>query len=206
MPIPDDSIIQVTFRGLYAGQKILMVRHYTNFGVFPAGTVQANLQEVIDDVAAAGTLDIETAYRATLPPEYQLTEIRAQQILATRSAYTSQFPGAAVGTWATSALTGNRSSVITLRTPEAGRNQVANMKIGPAPDDSSVDGSLTVAYKAALAALGSKLVTTFTMANGVVVLAPVIFHRATNTKTVTGNFILNPFARVERRRTVGLGE
>jgi len=206
MPIADDSVIQVTFRGSYAGQRIMMVRHYTNFGVFPAGTIQANLQEVIDDVAAAGTLNIETSYRAALPPEYQLEEIRAQLIKPTRSAYTLQALAAAPGTWATSALTGNRSAVITLRTPDAGRDQVSNMHIGPSPDDSSVDGVLTVAYDTALSALASKLVTTFTMANGVVVLAPIIYHRAAGTKSVVNGFHINPYARVERRRTVGLGE
>jgi len=206
MPIPDNNIIQVTLRGLSMGQRILLVRTYVNFGAFPAGTIDDNLQDIIDEVAAGGNGDLQTPYLDALPPEFSLTEIRAQVISPIRSAYSSQLFVAAPGVWAGAATKPNGAAVITQRTAQAGRNQVANAHIGPLADNASVNGILTGAYKTALGALGSAMINEWGVGALPVTMVPVIFHRATTTYDDIENFAVNDYARVMRRRTVGLGE
>lgn len=207
MALKNDDIIQITFRGLCFGQRIIMTRPYLVSGDFPVGTTFAtDLDSICTAVAAGGVQDIMTPYLACLPAVYSLSEIRAQRVWPTRIAYRSIGFGGAVGTNAGAATVANDSACITLRTAFAGRKQVANMHIGPVPDTVSVAGLITAAYKVTLNVLGPKLVTSFVPVGSGSLLVPVIFHRATHDNDLVQQFILGDQSRVQRRRTVGVGE
>lgn len=207
MGLLNNDIVQISFRGLCFGQRIIMTRPYVISGDFPVGTsIGQDLESIIGAVAPAGVQDIATPYLACLPPQYSLTGIRAQRIWPTRVAYREDSIIGAVGTNAGAATVANDSACITLRTALSGRKQVANMHIGPVPDTVSVAGLITNAYKATLNPLGTKLVTSFVPPASGSLVVPVVYHRASHTFDLVQQFILGDQSRVQRRRTVGIGE
>lgn len=207
MPLAPDDVVRISFRGFCFNQRIILdLTYLTTVGV-PGQPTDTTLLSVLDAVQLAPT-DIRTAYLACLPPQYELTEIRAQRVFPTRDAYVSFFPAAGtVGTNANNATVSNDAAAITRRTPLAGRNQVSTLKIGPAPDAVSVAGRLTNAYGTLLATLAGLTITTVVDAASTAQLAPVI---ANKDGMVGARFLrsyrVGLFSRVNRRRTVGIGE
>lgn len=207
MPLAPDDLVRISFRGSCFGQRILMdLTYLTTVGV-PGQPTDETLLSVLNAVQLAPT-DIRTAYLACLPPQYELNEIRAQRIFPVRDAYVSFFPVAGtVGTNANNATVSNDAAAITRRTALSGRDQVSTLKIGPAPDAVSVAGRLTAVYGGLLAALAALTITTVVDAVSTAQLAPVISNR---THFVGARFLrsfrIGLFSRVNRRRTVGIGE
>lgn len=208
MALKNGDFVRVWTRGVCFGQRIILTHNYLIVGDFPvANSIATDLELILTAWAPAGVLDATTPYLACLPPQFSLQEIRAQLFSPTRSAYRSVlFVGGAPGTNAGAATVANDSGCITMRTEKAGRSQVANQHIGPAPDAASAAGVLTAAYTATLATLGSKLVQAFVPPTSGSLVVPVIFHRATATSDTINQFIIGPQSRVQRRRTVGIGE
>jgi hypothetical protein len=203
----NNDVVQVQWRGLCFGQRIIMNQHYHVTGDFPLlDSFFQDAQRIINAVRIGGVINVEAAYLACLPPEYRLFDVNVQRIRAARSAYFGEssavgFPG----TNADSATVANDSACITLRTQQAGRKQVANMHIGPVPDAVSVAGLLTAAYKVTLSALGTKLVVSGVPVGSGSLISPTIMHVAGGDDLVQ-QFHIGPQSRVQRRRTVGVGE
>lgn len=206
MGLLNNDIVQVQFRGNCFGQQIILNHNYGILGNWPVLTsVAQDLQSIITAVAAGGVQNIEASYLACLPPQYSLTEIRAQRITPIRSAYQSIALAGVIGTHASPATVANDAACITMRTVNAGRKQVANQHIGPVPDAVSAAGLLVGAYVVILSALGTKLVSAFAPPGSGSVVVPVIVHRGGPGPDTITNFIVGPQSRVQRRRTVGIG-
>lgn len=207
MPVEPDNTIKVTFRGRCFGQQIIMDLSYVCTVGPAAVSTEQELLNIADAVQVAPT-DIRTAYLACLPPEYTLDEIRAQVLFPQRSAYSSYFPIAGTaGTNANSATVSNDAAAITRRTAAAGRSQISTLKIGPAPDAVSTAGVLTNGYRTLLATLATRtlsLVTTVSTGQyrPIILSAPVFAP----SPRFLSSFRIGIFSRVNRRRTVGLGE
>lgn len=206
MGLLNNDIVQITWRGSCFGQRILLTHHYKILGDYNAATsIAQDLDDITNNIHPLGANDKTTVYLACLPPQYNLIEIRAQRIRASRSAYRAQgnaFPG----THASPATVANDSACVTLRTENAGRSQVSNKHIGPIPDAVSAAGVLTPAYKLLLSSLGSALVTAFAPVGSGSIVTPVVFNRTLLTSDVLNTYIVGEQSRVQRRRTVGLGE
>lgn len=202
----DQDIVQVNWFGSCFGQRIILDTTYLVLGNFPVGdSFFQDAQRIVNLVTAGGAIDVQTAYLAALPPQYSLEEIRVQKINGVRSAYFSNGFVATVGTNANAATVANDAACITLRTQKAGRNQVANKHIGPAPDAVSAAGLLVNAYKTVLTALGGKLVISGIPVGSGSIIAPTIYHRAAGTNDLVQQFLIGQQSRVQRRRTVGVG-
>lgn len=207
MGLLNNDVVQVTWRGECFGQRILLTHNYLILGDYNAATsVTQDLTDILNQVKAAGAFDVTTSYLACLAPDYTLHFMRAQRIKAIRSSYVEQVVAALPGTWAGAATVANDSAALTLRTASAGRSQRATKHIGPIADNASAAGLIVVGMGPKLTALGNKLIQAFAPAGSGSVVTPIIYHRGTGTFDVTDRFILGDQSRVQRRRTVGLGE
>lgn len=207
MPLEPDQIVQIQWRGSCFGQRIRMDLNYVVTVGVPGQPTDVTLLTILDAVQLAPT-DIRTAYLACLPPQYNLDEITAQVVFPTRSAYVSFFPAAGtVGTNVNAASVSNDAAAITRRTMASGRNQVSTLKIGPAPDAVSVAGRLTPAYTALLASLAALTVTNVIDAASTAQMSPVIINKeGIYNGRLLRSWRVGIFSRVNRRRTVGIGE
>lgn len=205
------DILQLTFLGRYAGQRIMLTHHYRLDAVTAftdASLVQLGLLDEVRAGAGGGNV-IEGSYLACLPAQYTLEKIRAQTIALQRLVPT-EVARNVNGTHGDDTETGNQAVVITLRTAVAGRSQVSNKHIGPIPQAVTVqdDGLLTVAYKTLATTLASNLnVQINNVATGAV-FSPVIYHRTGDGPNYSKilSYLTQPNIRVMRRRTVGVGE
>lgn len=208
MPVLVGDSVELQWIGSCFAQTIRMNLTYRCAVQNVGRTTGQTLQELLTTVNGAGANAITPQYLACLPPQYSLLETRAQVIRPTRSAYTSQvFVGGTPGTHASPATVANDSAAVTRRTALAGRRQVSTLKVGPVPDAVSAAGLLVAAYKVLLEAFAGR--TTITILNpvGTEQFIPTIL-------TATGfpdgrdleTFRIGDQSRVQRRRTVGLGE
>lgn len=201
-----DNVL-VSWRGLCFGQRIILTNWYTVVGdLNPLTTTAQDLANILNVIAPAGADDKTTRYLACLPPQYSLTEMRAQLISPQRSAYVPVAFAATPGTNANAATVANDSAAITIRTPFAGRNFRGTKHIGPIPDGASANGLLTPAFRVLLSNLGTALIEAITPAGAGGFLANVVYNQGTQVGTFTTNFLLGDQSRVIRRRTVGVGE
>ena len=207
MPVLPDDAIRIQFRGRCFGQQIIMDLSYVVTVGAPAQPTDTTLLDLLDAVQAAPT-NIRANYLACLPPEYTLDEIRAQVVFPNRSAYVSYFPAAGtVGTNANSATVSNDAAAITRRTAIAGRNQTSTLKIGPAPDAVSVAGRLTDAYRTILATLAGSTLVLVTGPVSTAQMVPVILNKdGVAAGRLLRSYRVGIYSRVNRRRTVGIGE
>jgi hypothetical protein len=207
MALKDGDLIMTTWRGICFGQRIIMARPYKISGDFPAiNSYNQDMQLILAAIVAAGVNDVQTPYLACLPPQYTLQEVRAQRLKPTRNAYVPNTFAGAVGTNANAATVANDAAAITYRTALAGRSQVATTHVGPMPDAASAAGLITAAQRALLSALGTVLTTSFVPPTSGSLVVPVIWNRKLNTTEFITNFRLGDASRVQRRRTVGIGE
>jgi len=206
------NIYQVTFKGTYNAQRILLVHTYRVAAVDALVTDEQAATVIINGVrdgAGGGDL-IETKYLACLPAEYELESIRAQQIAPNRFVYHEQLRNTP-GTHAEVGETGNLAGVITLRTERAGRDQVSNRHIGPIPSTGTVQvlGELTGAYKTLLSTLATALLQSWSFITPDITFNPVIYHKSDAVPPLFDKLttaIIGDTVRTMRRRTVRLGE
>lgn len=201
------DVVHVAWRGQCFGQRIILDQNYKILGDFPlADSFFQDALKIANLLLPGGAINVLTAYLAALPPQYTIDEIRIQKVSpAPRTAYFSVGLGGAPGTHADAATVANDAACITMRTQKAGRNQVANVHIGPVPDAVSAAGLLINAYKVILTALGTKLVTSGVPVGSGSIIAPTILHKAGGDDLIQ-QFLIGPQSRVQRRRTVGVGE
>lgn len=207
MALQVDDVIRVDYRGTCYGQRIILTTGYRVTVNFTAGgSVSADLGLILNTIALGGVNDVPTFYLQCLQNAYTLEEVRAQVVFPIRSAYRSVFYAAdnagsgGVGTVA------NDSAAITLRGPLAGRKNVSTKHIGPVPDSVSANGLLTNPYKVKLQALINALGTTMTPAGNPGRCLPVIINKFAASTVQWTDARIGAQSRVQRRRTVGLGE
>jgi len=207
MALAIGDLIRVDYRGTCYGQRIILTTAYKVTVAFAAGgTVSNDLATILTTVGIGGVDDVPNKYLACVQNAYTLEEVRAQVIWPTRSAYRSVFYVAdnagsgGVGTVA------NDAAAITFRGPLAGRKNVSTKHIGPVPDSVSANGLLTNPYKVKLQALIDQLFTTLTPADNPGRCIPVILNKTPGQSVVWTDARIGNQSRVQRRRTVGLGE
>lgn len=206
MPVNPGDLIQISWRGKSFGQNVLMVRNYRVSGTGAASQPTGQtLAQIIDTVEAAGTWGGTAQYLACLSNQYSLSEIRAQVVRPDRSAFVARSYVDVFGNAGASPLS-NTTAAITMRTANAGRNQVSTVKIGPIPAAFVASGELTPAARVQLNSMRDWLAFSITADVTGIVLAPIIWHAPGLTFDAIIGGTLQPQARVMVRRTVGRGE
>lgn len=207
MGLLNNDIVRVTWRGLCFGQRIILTNDYLVIGdINPITTVIEDLANIATVIAVGGADDKTTRYMAALPPQYTLTDLRVQKLWPTRSAYWQNTFVGVVGTHASPATVANDSAALTMRTPFSGRKHRGTKHIGPIPDAASAAGLLTAGYRGIMATLGNMLLESIAPAGAAGFLKPGIYNKPLSSITFTLNWIIGDQSRVQRRRTVGIGE
>lgn len=203
-----DSKLLVSFYGRCFGQRIILTHHYDlNLIGGPIEVIYNDaMEQVIDQVESAGGSDIVTALRDCLPAQWRLEEIRAQVIWPLRYVIVSRaydLPGVN----AAAATVANDSAALTFRTERAGRRFVGTKHLGPVPDGASAAGLLTANYITTVNALGTVMMNPVVTTDGPLDWRPCIYNRDQPIGSPRiESFIVGRQSRVQRRRTVGLGE
>jgi len=209
MPVQSQDIFQVNWVGSCFNQRIMLTHHYR----------VESTAGLVDDLAASAALGVEltaggggdvmeSAYRACLPPDYELIRVDVQKIKSTRYRKVSTVRGQA-GTNANVAYQANVHAALQFVTDYAGRDQVSVKKIGPLPQHISLydDGLLTATMVALLNTLATAMKTSINATAVSTTFQPVIFHRSgTPNFTVISGHIVQETVRVKTRRTVRVGE
>lgn len=203
------ALYAVQALGTCFGQRIMLTHSYALTQVVGVVAENVALQALLDAIGngVGGGNIIETKYLACLPDSYLLDEWRGQQVRPFRTAYRSN-ARAVVGTHAGNSEATNQSVAITLRSDVAGRWALGTKKIGPIPQDITVqdNGLITGAYKTLLETLGAALLGTVVAAGCTwepCIIHPVGEHLGSTPLT---SQIVQLTLRTMRRRTVRVGE
>lgn len=204
------DIYQVAAVGRAFGQRILLTHHYRLTAINPAVSESDARDSLAIGVwnGVGGGDVLETTYLACLPPEYTLDYWRVQMVGPVRRAYVN-FDRSTPGTHLASARTVNLGAALTLRSDGAGRHEHGTKHIGPIPEGNTVmtDGLLTPAYKAIVNTFGLSLLSHVIDAAIGADWTPIIYNKgAVPGFEIPINNTVGDTVRVQRRRTVGLGE
>lgn len=207
MAIGINSLIRVNWLGRCFGQRIILTTGYKKTEVPGALDDEAELNGVIDDLIVGGAVDLLTDYMACLPASYSLEEVRAQQVYIQRLTAVQRVI-ITPGTHASPATVANDAACITLKGPLAGAKYRSNKHIGPIPDAASASGLLVAGFKTKLDALAGAMLTPVVLAGGQRYVPHVfkINNDLTQHNSILNQYSLGLQSRVQRRRTVGLGE
>jgi len=207
MPLAVNEIVQLTYKGQYAGQRIMLVTNWKVVSNTSTDPLITDLNKVITLFKATGAADPLTKYLACLATNATITVVRAQVVRPSRSLFMEDYitqPGTGAG----SARTGNIASTVTRVSQAAGRKGVSTSHLGPIPDVSSLAGSLEAAQIAANDAWATEFIADQVAGAAEILLTPVILHPvgALITSSTIVTYRLGATTRTMRRRTVGVGE
>lgn len=209
MTVAPNDLFRVAAVGEAFNQRIILTHAYAVQTVSGAPSEATVSGFLLDQLRAGGGGDLfETLYLACLPPQYTLLYWQVQKVAPTRFRY-YKFTRTQAGTHAAAARTANQAAVITFGTLLGGRSQVSNKHIGPIPEgvNVQVDGLVASAYKDKLSPLASGMLQSVGTFGDPANLVPCIPHRTpAGSYTLMFNNIVQSTIRVQRRRTVGLGE
>ena len=201
------DIVQVQWRGLAMNQQFLLTRNYvlSGGGGNAAHSVPEDLLDIGEAINVGGLNDLTTDFLALMPTNYQLFEIRTQRIAPERSVLVDVNAGPAAGTEGSVAVVPNDAAVVTFRTELAGRNQVANIHLGPLPVDGASAGQITGPYNGLINAFAILLTDNLAIAGFTGILKPIILHKPAMTWNLITHFQIQPQARVMVKRTLNRG-
>lgn len=193
--------VLITFRGTLFNQLVMNTFHYRL-----TGTVIADGAAALNTLLTA-SIALDNMYNAWLNAigDEVLNCVReGQWIDPFRYRKQTFAPAAQQGTAGTTS-TPNTACVLTLASDEATRHGIGNKHLPGLPDSAMVGGTLGATQLGLMDALGTLAKATITQ--GANTFVPVIYNRANPPASfdVKQQFS-NPFVRVQRRRTVGLGK
>jgi hypothetical protein len=172
----------------------------------PSGSIPNGLLELGDMfniLAAPGQL--YDRWIDTRSADLVDAKVDLQVIKFTRFRKATFTPVKAVGQIAGPALPSNTAAVITLASDLAARSGVANKHLPAIPTAAVVNSVLTAGYVGDLGNLADQALQPLNTGAGKT-WNPCIYNRATPAASKPlADFLVNPYARVMRRRTVGLG-
>lgn len=206
MPVtPVGGVIEVTVEGKIFGQTTMNVFHYTPL---QASTLPDHRQEMTAFLTAhwggaGGT--ISGALMQCCPEDWISTLVTAQPIRPTRMIRVSITGGTAGGSGLANVT--NLQASVTFRADRAARDAIGAKRICMA-DNQAQDGNLTVGYKGVVDTFAVIARTNLAVALGNALYMPVIFHRNADPGFTWDRIVesvVQPQARVIRRRTVGVG-
>lgn len=193
-------VLQLTFVGDLFGQQVMTTFHYRY-----VGAIQADGAAYAYTVAAstAGLGKLYDDWKSAVSVDVQNVVVWSQWIYPVRYRKVIYVPAAQTGAL-TAAATANVAGVITGYADEANRRGVSNKHLPGVPVAEMAVGELSLAYKGNLGDLGDEMTRNIVI--GADALRPVIYHRAAppDSYVITG-YGVNPYVRVERRRTLRLG-
>lgn len=206
MPLPTGSTVLVTYRSLFAQQRVLLTLTYTVTGDQGTGSPWERSNELAT-VLANPVDPVLDQYRRCLGANVSIKEVRVQVIHPVRYQYGSHTVGLP-GLSGANATTGNIATALTFHTGVAGRGEIANKHIGPPPTDVYVDGAPTLAYSDTLSTLGSLIAQRFSqmVGTGLVEMESSIFHKATGQHSPIVTWTVADRIGTLRRRTLRVGE
>jgi len=207
MAVAVGDVFLTTWEGECNAQKILLTHTYEISALSGATDEMAVSEDIAGRLTQVGVDIMETTFLNCMASNYILDFVHVQKIHPVRyRRYT--LPRNIAGALANPALTSNVNAVITFNTNLAGRDQVSNKHVGPAPTTAGwyTSGEVTVGYKAVLDALKDAMLQSV-IAAGWYTATPCIYHRADviPKSDYLSVGIVQPTVRVMRRRTVGLG-
>lgn len=203
-PIASGSICQVTFEGRHDGQQIMNVFSYKVDAVTPLADGRAALIAFRDYLELGGGLF--QAWQNCLSEKVSQIRVHMQWITPDRFARVSHSPFLDVGTVAGASYPCNTAVAITRATDNAGRQNVGTIHMGGIPITFLLEASVNALGQAAYDTLGGASILDAAPAGLAAVFRPVHYHRtAPSVALPLTTFTTQPFARIMRRRTVGLG-
>jgi len=202
------DIVQVAFAGRHAGQRTLNIWHYKLTAVAVGGQDWTGYAtNLVTQYNNAGGLTEK--YLDCCSDEFQLEEIRVQAIRANRYSYESFPQGPDPGNVAEEALPPNDGVTITKRNEFTTRHDRGSIHMPGVPRTFVSNGSLLAAGTAAYTAFAEELkkVMLVTVLTATIDMTPVIYNRSNPLVSQPwSEYIIQATSRVNRRRTVGLGE
>lgn len=209
MGLSAGSVVLVSFRGGFAGQRVLFTHTYRVLTAGAAGTSYAQeMAALLNRLVAVNQL--WPKWLACLPNNFSGIELRAQAISPVRQVAIVR-PQPEPGTFNAAGQIPNISAAVTLRTALAGRAFVATKHIGPVAESAVEAGFISDALNTPLAEFKNAAITDVVPSGfDVPTYRPVIFHRnpkpgqPSTTDVISG--AVQDTSRVMRRRTVRVGE
>lgn len=202
------DLFQVSIVGNVFGERVIMTRTWQ---VLDAPSVPTTINEYADEIHAEYTKSggILDQYEAVLSASWVGEYIRYQCVAPIRYAmYDKVLTGSEGLRGEVNATT--LAAAVTLRTEKSGRDQIANMHIGPIADVDLVGGVVKPELVNLLQTLGESLVTAMEEIGPDSVLIPVIWHTKVPGPTISvdelSTALAQTSARTMRRRVVGRGE
>lgn len=205
MPLAVNDILQITYKSVYASQRVLLNLTYRVKSTQSPESVPVDLQTTANWFAAAGPASILQLYANCIGQNCVIQTVRAQRIFPVRTLFI-EATAAIYGLSGSDANTGNIQNPVTLVTQLAGRKQVATKKIGPTRVDSFGSGAPTPLQMTRLGLLGAAMAAETTVPGLVIVLTPVIFHKQSNTWDDMYTYKVSDRVGTLRRRTLRIGE
>lgn len=203
--ISPQSIASVTIVGRHEGQQVMSVFHYRYNGS----------QQITDGAQALNSLHVQLAgangilapWRMCVSEKVTNLKARYQWVAPDRFAFAEQdMPIGDTGAVAGDAMPVNCSAAITKRTQNAGRTEVGTLHMPGIPALRVVNGVLNQDAIDAYTVLRAKMILAVSTTIPAAEFLPVLFHKTSPTiSPVFINTSLQGFARVMRRRTVGVG-
>lgn len=200
-----NAVLQVVIKAKHEFQDVMSVFNYRYTDASPIADGAAMIDLFWSRWhAAGGMLD---DWSNCCSERLVSIETRLQWITPDRFAYVVKTdPAFLVGQVAGNAYPVNTAVSITKRTQNAGRQNVGTLHMPGVPDGYLSNGAITAIAVPKYAALIEEMLKRITTFGTVKNFDPVLFHKSSpDISPIFVNCSLQPFARVERRRTVGLG-
>lgn len=211
MSIPANSILQLTFLGAYAGNRVVHTRCFKLIeGGAGTETAQQICADFLNKIGPTGANDFITSYLACLTSGYTIQIAQAQIIYPTRYAYVRTTAGLGLPGTRAATSTALLDCVITMQSALSGRTEVSNFKIGPASAVDFTNGTLGADIMGVVDLYRENLLQPVTTTVGLAQFVPGIFHPNFQpggedfSRYVTG--YVQDTARAKTTRTVRRGE
>ena len=204
-PIPNDAIMQATIEGRHEGQQILSVFTYNlvTEATLPDGN--AALDAFFERWQGAGRM--LDKWLACVSVNVTQVRTKLQWITPSRYAFKTKVGlNADAGAVSGTAYPVNTSIALTKRTDLAGRDNVGTLHMPGVPSSFITNGALTALGLGKYEDLGNQMLQNISTAIPEAIYVPTLFHRSNPAVTIPiTSFETSRYARIMRRRTVGLG-
>jgi len=203
-PVVTGSILELTLEGRHEGQQIMNVFHYKLTSPATLTNGRDAIAAVLIGADAPGGL--AALWRACLSIQVTDLTMRGQWIVPERFAYVRLALTGGSGSVAGDAMPVNTAITVTRRGQEANRQSVGSTHIGGVPAGAITNGQLNVLFLDAYDAFAAKTIQPLLSLDPAYEMSPILFNKeAPGDSKVPEAYTLNTYARVMRRRTVGVG-
>lgn len=208
MPVSAGHIMEVTFSGLYYGQRLMSIFHLLTTNT-PTTTAEiASQDDMITRLRPLGSADLVTGYVHCLSDQFTFDTLRCQYVYPQRiraSTLSTSVPGTVAGAGGPT----NTAGFLEFITDFAGRKYRGGMHLGALTDGSIVAGMITAAQLTRYSSFCTEFLLPIAESGGTGRWVTTILHRTaplTGANTIITGAFPHATARTMRRRTVGVGK